>query len=102
MTTRQRIDAVILAQGMEEGVFPSPYLDMLAEDAESVVCHFRGTDEIEPKYIPVAARIANYWLEKTGYMGASSVSENGVSRNYETGDVPNSLLRLISPAAKGI
>lgn len=72
---------------------------MLCEDAEGVVCHFRGTEVIEPKYVPVAARIAMYWVEKLGYMGAKDISENGVSRNYEVGDVPQSLLRLITPIA---
>lgn len=98
MTTRQRLDVMLSAQGGLPSI-PDAYLDLLAEDAEQVVCHYRNTDVIEPKYIPVAARIANYWLEKTGYRGASSISESGISRSYETGDVPDSLLRQITPTA---
>lgn len=98
LTTRQRIDIFLSEQDREEE-FSSSYLDMMAEDAEAIVCHYRNTDVIEQKYVPVAAKIANYWIEKLGYMGASNLSENGVSRTYETGDIPNSLLRQITPVA---
>lgn len=98
MTTRERIDTVLTAQHRED-MFPDEYLDMMAADAENVVNHVRSTETIEPRFVPVASRIAIYWIEKLGYMGAKDISENGVSRNYETGDVPNSLLRLITPAA---
>lgn len=97
-TTRERIDTVLAAQH-REGVFPDDYLDMVAADAENVVNHIRNTDVIEPWFIPVASRIAIYWIEKLGYNGAKDISENGISRNYEQGDVPNSLLRQIPPSA---
>lgn len=98
LTTRQRIDIFLSEQDRGEE-FSSSYLDMIAEDAESVINYYRHTDSLEPEYAALAAKIAIYWIEKLGYQGASSLSENGVSRTYETGDVPNSILRQIAPAA---
>lgn len=98
LTTRDRVDAFLLAQG-QENAFPSEYLDMLCDDAESVVLHFRPTVTLASSDLAIAARIAMYWIEKLGYNGASSISENGISRNYEKGDIPDSILRLIVPMA---
>lgn len=98
MTTRERLD-VLLSSVDGGGTFTEAYLDMLCADAEQVVNHYRNTTTIESRYVPVASRIAFYWLEKTGFSGAISVSENGVSRAYEQGDIPNSLLRQIVPTA---
>ena len=41
--------------------------------------------------------IAVYLMNKRGAEGESAHSENGVSRTYENGDVPASMLRGIVP-----
>lgn len=56
-------------------------------------------DEVPPKYDSVHIEIAVYMLNKRGAEGEVSHSENGVSRTYEGGDIPPSLLRRITPAA---
>ena len=43
--------------------------------------------------------IATYLLNKRGGEGELSHSENGISRSYENGDVPESMMRQIVPMA---
>ena len=43
--------------------------------------------------------VAAYLLNKRGAEGETAHSENGISRSYEDGDVPSSLLRDIVPYA---
>lgn len=43
--------------------------------------------------------IAAYLINKRGAEGETAHSENGVSRSYEGGDVPTSLMREIVPFA---
>lgn len=49
------------------------------------------------KYDAVHVEIAAYMINKRGAEGEVSHSENGVSRTYEDGDIPPSLLRAITP-----
>ena len=49
------------------------------------------------EYGGVQARIAAYFLNKRGADGESAHSENGTSRSYESGDIPESLLRELTP-----
>lgn len=58
-----------------------------------------GIDEVPPKYDSVHIEIAVYMLNKRGGEGEVSHSENGVSRTYEDGDIPPTLLRRITPMA---
>lgn len=43
------------------------------------------------------AKAAAYYLNKRGWDFESGHSENGVSRNYESGDLPASILRELTP-----
>lgn len=55
--------------------------------------------EIPEAYDMVQVQIAAYLLNKRGAEGEVSHSENGISRHYEDGDIPPSLLRRIVPSA---
>ena len=55
--------------------------------------------EVPPKYELVHIEIAAYMLNKRGAEGEVTHSENGVSRTYEDGDIPPTLLRRITPVA---
>ena len=58
------------------------------------------TDEVEtvPKrYGYLQCEIAAYLLNKRGAEGETSHSENGVSRSYESADVPESLMSQVIP-----
>lgn len=52
------------------------------------------------RYDMVQCRIASYLLNKRGAEGETSHSENGVTRGYESGDIPSSLLQDVTPYGK--
>ena len=58
-----------------------------------------GTDETEvPKrYEFLQCEVAAYLLNKRGAEGQTSHSENGISRSYESADVPESMLGAVTP-----
>ena len=58
-----------------------------------------GTEETEvpSRYDFLQCEIAAYMLNKRGAEGQTSHSENGISRSYESADVPESMLGAITP-----
>lgn len=58
-----------------------------------------GVEEVPTPYHTVQVEIAAYMLNKRGAEGETAHSENGVSRSYEDGDIPPTLLRRITPMA---
>ena len=58
-----------------------------------------GTEETEvpSRYDFLQCEIAAYLLNKRGAEGQTSHSENGISRSYESADVPESLLGAVMP-----
>ena len=59
-----------------------------------------GEEAIPAPYHTVHVEIATYMLNKRGAEGEIAHSENGVSRSYEDGDIPPTLLRRITPMAR--
>lgn len=55
--------------------------------------------EVPDRYAYTQLEIAVYLMNKRGAEGQTAHSENGISRSYEDGDVPPSLLREIVPCA---
>lgn len=53
--------------------------------------------EVPDQYHFLQVEIAVYLLNKRGAEGEAAHSENGISRTYESGDVPPSMLRQIVP-----
>ena len=53
--------------------------------------------EVPEQYGYTQVEIAVYLLNKRGADGETSHTENGISRSYEDGDVPSSLMRQIVP-----
>lgn len=53
--------------------------------------------EVPEQYSLLQVEIAVYLLNKRGAEGEAAHSENGISRTYEDGDVPPSMLRQIAP-----
>ena len=53
--------------------------------------------EVPEQYHFLQVEIAVYLLNKRGAEGEAAHSENGISRTYESGDVPPSMLRQIVP-----
>lgn len=58
---------------------------------------YENVSKVPMKYDAVHVEIAAYMINKRGAEGEVSHSENGVSRTYEDGDIPPSLLRAITP-----
>ena len=58
-----------------------------------------GTDEPEvpTRYDFLHCEIAAYLLNKRGAEGQTGHSENGISRSYESADVPESMLSAVTP-----
>lgn len=54
--------------------------------------------EVPAQYAYLQVEIAAYMLNKRGAEGQTSHTENGVSRSYENGDVPSSMLKAVIPA----
>ena len=53
--------------------------------------------EVPRRYGYLQCDIANYLLNKRGAEGQTSHSENGVSRNYASADVPEAMLSEVVP-----
>lgn len=53
--------------------------------------------EVPRRYSYLQCDIANYLLNKRGAEGQTAHGENGVSRSYESADVPESMLSEIVP-----
>lgn len=53
--------------------------------------------EVPTRYDVLHCEIAAYLLNKRGAEGQTGHSENGISRSYESADVPESLLGAVTP-----
>lgn len=58
-----------------------------------------GTEETEvpARYDFLQCEIAAYLLNKRGAEGQTGHNENGISRSYESADVPESMLSAVTP-----
>ena len=77
-------------------------LSMYLELAQNIVLqkafpYGDGTEAMPSKYDSVHVEIAAYMMNKRGAEGETVHLENGVSRHYEDGAIPPSLLRRIVP-----
>ena len=54
-------------------------------------------NEVPRRYGVLQCEIAAFLLNKRGAEGETSHSENGISRSYESADVPESLLGVVTP-----
>ena len=74
------------------------YLTLAKQKILNRLYPFRDdADVVPPKYHALQCEIAAYLYNKQGAEGQLTHSENGVSRSYENGDVPESLMRQITP-----
>ena len=59
-------------------------------------------ETLPTRYVGKQIEIAVYLYNKQGAEGQTAHSENGISRTYESADVPESVLRGIAPFVGGI
>lgn len=78
----------------------STYLTIAGNKVIRRAYPFDSTKTTVPdQYAINQVELAAYLLNKRGAEGETSHSENGISRSYEDGDVPPTLLREIVPCA---
>lgn len=101
MASQNTIDGMLAWLGIESPTAQQTVLiGIAADDAESTIKDIRqqdDADDIEQKYQGLAIEMGVYLYEKRGVDGVSSFTENGISRVYERGTFPNSMLRRITP-----
>lgn len=100
MTDSEKLAMLKNMSGEEDEGVLSTYLSL----AGNKVCrkaypYNTEVTEVPEQYAHVQVEIALYMLNKRGAEGQTSHTENGISRSYENGDVPASLLRDIVPFA---
>ena len=97
-------DKIIMVKAMTDESDDSVISAFLAMAAEAI-CHYadphktRSQDEVIANYGGPQCRIAANWLNKRGADGQLAHDENGIMRTYESGDIPVSILREITPIA---
>ena len=100
MTNEDKLSMLKSMTGETDQAVLSTYLSL----AKGVVIskaypYGTGEEEIPTPYHTVHVEIAAFMLNKRGAEGEVSHSENGISRSYEDGDIPPTLLRRITPMA---
>ena len=82
----------------------SAFLSKAGEELYRLVDPFKTTDRetLIEEYGDLQTDIAAYRLNKRGWDYETSHSENGVTRVYETGDLPDSILSRITPKAGAV
>lgn len=100
-------EKILLVQAMTEETdasVVSAFLSMAGETIYHYVDPFQTSEKaaVLEEYGVVQAKAAAYFLNKRGADGQVTHSENGISRSYESGDLPASLLREITPKAGAV
>ena len=99
MTNAEKITMVKALSDETSDEVVSAFLSMAGDAVVNFAdsSHTVDPDDILDKYSGVQCRLAALWLNKRGWEGQVSHSENGISRTYEVGDIPPSFLREITP-----
>ena len=97
MTKEEKLKMLEKLTGETDSDTLSTYLFLAEQVVLTRAYPYGGVDEVPAKYDGVHIEIAQYMLNKRGAEGETVHTENGVSRHYEEGDIPPSLLRRIVP-----
>lgn len=100
MTDAEKLKMVKAMTGETDESVLSTYLSIAGNKVCRKAYPFDPTVTVVPdQYAHTQVEIAVYLLNKRGAEGQTAHSENGISRSYEDGDVPPTLLRDIVPFA---
>ena len=81
-------------------------LSLATEIASNKVFPFGADDKTKERVLSryqfVICEIAAYLADKNGAYGETTHNENSVERTYETGGVPNSIMKKLVPFCGGI
>ena len=98
MTEAEKLEMLQAMTGETDSTVLSTYLSL----AGSKICrkaypYDASVTEVPSQYDHLHVEAAAYMLNKRGAEGQKTHNENGISRSYESGDLPNSLVRQITP-----
>lgn len=101
MLESEQIEMVKAMTGENDDGTVSVYLKL----AGSKICRRAypfdpAVTEVPEQYQFLQVEITVYLLNKRGAEGQTGHTENGISRSYESGDVPESMLRQVVPMAR--
>lgn len=97
-------DKIVMVKAMsdeKDDAVISAFLHGAGEAIYNIVDPFRtaNKDDVLVEFGFAHAKLAAYYLNKRGWDFETSHSENGVGRVYETGDIPASILKELTPKA---
>lgn len=75
----------------------SAYLCLAERKICNIVSPYELLEKVPPRYEHLQIEAAVYFLNKRGGEGETIHSENGITRHYETGDLPATLVKQIAP-----
>ena len=100
MTYTEKLTMLKAMTGEKDESVLSTYLSIAGNKILKRAYPFNSTVTVVPdRYAYNQVEIAAYLVNKRGAEGETAHSENGISRSYEDGDVPPTLLREIVPCA---
>lgn len=100
MTDSEKIRSVSAMTGENDEKVLATYLSLAGEKICNRLYPFGKEDATVPgRYAMLQVEIAVYLLNKRGAEGETRHGENGIDRTYENGDVPETLMRQITPMA---
>ena len=100
MTKAEKIELVKAMCEETEGSVISAYLELAGRKICRIAYPFDyETMTVPDRYEHIQIEAAVYLLNKRGGEGEKAHTENGISRTYENGDLPYSLVRQIVPMA---
>ena len=99
MTNSEKIVMVKAMSDETDDTTISAFLSMAGDVVYNYVDPFKTSDKLDvlEHYGSTQTKLAAYYLNKRGWDFESSHSENGVNRIYETGDIPQSILKELTP-----
>lgn len=98
MTDEEKLQMLkqIVGEGYPESIL-STYLTLAAQKIIRRAYPYDNTVTAVPsQYEVLQVEVAAYLIEKRGAEGETAHSENGISRTYESADVPESLIGSVT------
>lgn len=87
-----------MVDGNDDNDTYAAYLTLAGDAILAKAFPFDNTKKVVPeRYEMKQVEIAAYLMNKRGAEGQLSHSENGISRSYESGDIPDSMLKSVTP-----
>jgi hypothetical protein len=99
MTDTEKLTALkALVGGSDTDEVLSTFLKLAGSKILAKAYPYRDdVTEVPAKYEFLQLEIAAYMLNKRGAEGQTSHTENGITRQYESADIPASMLKTITP-----